>query len=184
MVTLLISRIIKTYGWCVMQFATIIRRIFPFSSAEGSDFRFRRSLLFQAGFTLIEIMVVVFILALLAGIVVPKIMGRTDEARRTTAKVQLKNIEEGLHLYKLDNGVYPSTEQGLSALVTKPTIGTIPQHWREDGYLPKLPKDPWFHEYVYISPGSHGDYDLMSYGADGEPGGDGKDGDVESWNIE
>jgi general secretion pathway protein G len=138
----------------------------------------------QAGFTLIEIMVVVFILALLAGIVVPRIMGRTDEARRTATKVQIKNIEEGLHLYKLDNGMYPSTEQGLSALITKPTIGAIPQHWREDGYLPKLPKDPWGHEYVYISPGAHGDFDLMSYGGDGETGGDGKDADVESWNLD
>jgi general secretion pathway protein G len=138
----------------------------------------------QSGFTLIEIMVVVFILALLAGIVVPKIMGRTDEARRTTGKVQIKNIEEGLHLYKLDNGVYPSTEQGLSALVSKPTIGSIPQHWREGGYLPKVPKDPWSHDYVYISPGAHGDYDLLSYGGDGEQGGDGKDADIESWNLE
>jgi general secretion pathway protein G len=138
----------------------------------------------QAGFTLIEIMVVVFILALLAGIVVPKIMGRTDEARRTAAKVQIKNIEEGLHLYKLDSGFYPSTEQGLSALVAKPTIGAIPQHWREGGYMPQLPKDPWSHEYVYISPGGHGDFDLISYGADGEPGGEGKDADVESWNSE
>ncbi|HEY5594226.1 MAG TPA: type II secretion system major pseudopilin GspG [Nitrospiria bacterium] len=138
----------------------------------------------QAGFTLIEIMVVVFILALLAGIVVPKIMGRTDEARRTAAMVQIKNIEEGLHLYKLDNGFYPATEQGLSALVAKPTIGAIPPHWREGGYLPKLPKDPWSHEYVYISPGGHGDYDLISYAADGEPGGEGKDADVESWNME
>jgi general secretion pathway protein G len=138
----------------------------------------------ESGFTLIEIMVVVFILALLAGIVVPKIMGRTDEARRTAAKVQVKNIEEGLHLYKLDSGVYPSTEQGLSALVTKPSIGSIPQHWREGGYLPKLPKDPWNHDYVYISPGAHGDFDLMSYGGDGEPGGEGKDADVQSWDIE
>jgi len=137
-----------------------------------------------SGFTLIEIMVVVFILALLAGIVVPKIMGRTDEARRTTGKVQIKNIEEGLHLYKLDNGVYPTTEQGLSALITKPTIGSIPQHWRDGGYLPKIPKDPWGHEYAYISPGAHGDYDLLSYGGDGEQGGDGKDADIESWNIE
>ena len=138
----------------------------------------------QSGFTLIEIMVVVFILALLAGIVVPRIMGRTDEARRTAAMVQIKNIEQGLHLYKLDNGFYPSTEQGLSALVTKPTIGAIPSHWREGGYLPKLPKDSWSHEYVYISPGGHGDYDLISYGGDGEPGGEGKDADVESWNLE
>ena len=138
----------------------------------------------QAGFTLIEIMVVVFILALLAGIVVPKIMGRTDEARRTAAKVQIKNIEGGLQLYKLDNGFYPSTDQGLDALVSKPTIGAVPRHWREGGYLPRVPVDPWSYEYVYISPGSHGEYDLMSYGSDGELGGPGKNADVESWNLQ
>lgn len=138
----------------------------------------------ERGFTLIEIMVVVFILALLAGIVVPRIMGRTDEARRTAAKVQIKNIEQGLQLFKLDNGSYPSTDQGLQALVIKPTIGLIPQHWREEGYLPKIPKDAWGYDYVYISPGAHGDYDLLSYGGDGELGGDGKDADVESWNLD
>lgn len=138
----------------------------------------------DAGFTLIEIMVVVFILALLAGIVVPRIMGRTDEARRTSVKVQIKNIEEGLHLYKLDNGIYPSTEQGLDALVAKPTIGSIPMHWREGGYLPRIPKDAWGRDFVYLSPGSHGDFDLLSYGTDGEPGGSGKDEDIENWNLE
>ncbi len=137
-----------------------------------------------SGFTLIEIMVVVFILALLAGIVVPKIMGRTDEARRTTSKLQIKNIEQGLHLYKLDNGIYPSTEQGLQSLVMRPTIGVIPMRWREGGYLPKIPKDPWGNEYVYMSPSSHGDYDLISYGGDGELGGEGKDADIESWDLD
>lgn len=138
----------------------------------------------QAGFTLIEIMVVVFILALLAGIVVPKIMGRTDDARRTAAKVQIKNIEEGLHLYKLDNGLYPSTDQGLEALISKPTIGSVPRHWREGGYLPRIPMDTWSNEYVYISPGEHGEYDLVSYGSDGELGGSGKNADVENWNLQ
>ena len=138
----------------------------------------------QSGFTLIEIMVVVFILALLAGIVVPKIMGRTDEARRTAAKVQIKNIEGGLQLYKLDNGFYPSTDQGLDALVLKPTIGVVPRHWREGGYLPRVPVDTWSNEYVYISPGAHGEFDLVSYGSDGELGGSGKNADVESWNLQ
>jgi general secretion pathway protein G len=138
----------------------------------------------ERGFTLIEIMVVVFILALLAAIVVPRIVGRTDEARRTAASLQIKNIEGALHLFKLDNGFYPATDQGLEALVTKPTIGRIPQSWREGGYLPKVPKDPWKESYVYISPGAHGDYDLLSYGADGEPGGEGKDADIENWDLE
>ena len=144
----------------------------------------RRILLTDSGFTLIEIMVVVFILALLAGLVVPKIMGRTDEARRTTTKLQIKNIEEGLHLYKLDTAVYPSTDQGLEALVTKPTIGVIPRNWRDEGYLPKVPVDAWRNEFAYISPGAHGDFDLLSYGADGELGGTGKAADVESWNLD
>lgn len=137
-----------------------------------------------AGFTFIELMVVVVILALLVAIVAPKIVGRTDEARRTAAQVQVRSIEQGLHLFKLDNGFYPSTEQGLEALVTAPTIGKIPQHWREGGYLPKVPIDPWNSPYVYLSPGLHGDYDVMSYGADGEPGGEGEDADIESWNLE
>lgn len=136
------------------------------------------------GFTLIEIMVVITILAILAVLVVPKIVGRTDEARRTAAKVQIKNIEEGLHLFKLDNGFYPSTEQGLEALVRTPTIGEIPKRWKEGGYLPKIPKDPWDHPYQYISPGSHGEYDLYSFGPDGEAGGYGKDMDIQSWDME
>lgn len=138
----------------------------------------------QRGFTLIEIMVVIVILALLAAVVVPRIVGRTDEARRTTAGVQIRNIEAGLHLFKLDNGFYPSTEQGLEALVTKPTIGQIPQRWREGGYLPKVPKDPWGYPYIYLSPGNHGDFDLISYGNDGEQGGDDNNADVESWDLE
>lgn len=138
----------------------------------------------QTGFTLIEIMVVITILAILSVLVVPKLVGRTDEARRVAAKVQIKNIEEGLQMYKLDNGDYPSTEQGLDALVNKPSVGTIPKNWREGGYLPKVPADPWGNRYVYISPGTHGDFDLLSYGADGESGGEGKSADIESWNME
>jgi len=136
------------------------------------------------GFTLIEIMVVLIIIGLLAGIVVPRLMGRTEEAKRTKAAVQIKNLQSALDLYKLDNGVYPSTEQGLQALVEKPTIGEIPKRWKEGGYIDKIPKDPWGNNYVYISPGVHGEYDLYSYGADGEEGGEGKNADIQSWNLE
>ena len=137
------------------------------------------------GFTLIEIMVVVVILALLAALVGPKIMGRSDDAKVADAKVQIRNIESALKLYKLDNGVYPSTEQGLQSLVEKPTTGQIPKQYKEEGYLDskKVPKDPWDNDYLYISPGEHGDYDLCSYGADGVKGGEGKSADICSWDI-
>lgn len=138
----------------------------------------------QSGFTLIEIMVVITILAILAVLVVPRLVGRTDDAKRVAAKVQIKNIEQGLQLYKLDSGSYPTTEQGIDALVQKPTVGEIPKNWREGGYLPKIPDDPWGNKYVYLSPGTHGEYDLVSYGADGEAGGEGKNVDIESWNLE
>lgn len=137
----------------------------------------------HAGFTLIEVMVVVTILAILAILVVPKIVGRTDDARRTAAAVEIKNLEEALHLYKLDSGIYPTTEQGLDALVNKPTSSPVPERWRTGGYIPKVPKDPWNHAYVYLSPGTHGDFDLLSYGGDGERGGEGKDADLENWDL-
>ena len=136
------------------------------------------------GFTLIEIMVVLIIIGLLAGIVVPRLMGRTEEAKRTKAAVQIKNFQSALDLYRLDSGIYPSTDQGLQALVEKPAVGEIPRNWKDDGYIDKIPKDPWGDNYIYLSPGVHGDYDLYSYGADGEEGGDGKDTDIQSWNIE
>lgn len=136
------------------------------------------------GFTLIEIMVVLIIIGLLAGIVVPRLMGRTEEAKRTKAAVQIKNLQSALDLYRLDSGIYPSTDQGLLALVEKPAVGEIPGRWKEGGYIDKIPKDPWGNNYVYISPGVHGDYDLYSYGADGEEGGEGKDADIQSWNLE
>jgi general secretion pathway protein G len=135
------------------------------------------------GFTLIEIMVVIVILAMLAALVGPKLMGRADDAKVADAKVQIKNMETALKLYKLDNSVYPTTEQGLAALVTKPTVGAIPKSFKEGGYLEgkTIPKDPWHNDYIYISPGEHGDYDLSSYGADGAKGGDGKNADITSW---
>jgi len=137
------------------------------------------------GFTLIEIMVVIVILAMLAAIVGPRLMGRTDDAKVTDARVQIKNIETALKLYKLDNGSYPSTEQGLGALVAKPTVGVIPNSYKEGGYLEskKMPKDPWGNDYLYVSPGEHGDYDLFSYGADGAKGGEGKNADINSWDT-
>ncbi|MCD6526906.1 MAG: type II secretion system major pseudopilin GspG [Desulfuromonas sp.] len=138
----------------------------------------------QRGFTLIEVMVVVVILGILAGIVIPNLLDRPEDARRTKAELQIKGIEEALALYKLDNGLFPSTDQGLSALVNKPESGRIPNKYREGGYMKKIPQDPWSGEYIYLAPGLNGDYDLLSYGSDGEPGGEGKDADVQSWEIE
>jgi general secretion pathway protein G len=138
----------------------------------------------QKGFTLIEIMVVVVILSILAAIVVPRLLSRPEEAKRTKAQVDIKNIEEALGLFKLDNGYYPSTEQGLQALVTKPDVGKIPTKFPDKGYLKKVPLDPWGNPYVYLSPGVHGDFDIISYGADGEQGGSGKNADINSWEID
>ena len=141
---------------------------------------------FYGGFTLIELMVVIVILGILAGLIIPRIMGRPEEARRMKAKVQIESIETALKLYKLDNGVYPSTEQGLQALVESPSIGQLPRKWREGGYLEKrrVPMDPWDNDYIYLSPGVHGDFDLISYGADGEPGGEGNNKDINNWEME
>jgi len=138
----------------------------------------------QRGFTLIEIMVVVVILGILAAIVVPKLMSRPDEARVTKVQTDIKGIEQALGLFKLDNGFYPTTDQGLQALVTKPETGRIPSKYPDGGYLKKVPADPWGTPYVYLSPGSHGDFDLISYGADAEPGGEGKNADIENWKLD
>jgi general secretion pathway protein G len=140
----------------------------------------------RRGFTLIEIMVVMVILGILAGLIIPRIMGRPEEARRTKARIQIESIETALKLYKLDNGSYPTTEQGLQALVEPPSVGKLASAWRERGYLEKgrVPKDPWDNEYVYLCPGIHGDIDLVSYGADGETGGEGKDMDINNWELE
>ncbi len=137
------------------------------------------------GFTLIEIMVVVVILGILAAIVVPRLLSRPDEAKVTKAKVDMKSIEEALGLFKLDNGFYPDTDQGLKALVDKPTTGRIPAKYSVDGYLKKTPVDPWGSDYIYLSPGLHDhNFDLISYGADGEPGGEGFDADINSWELD
>ena len=137
------------------------------------------------GFTLIEIMVVVVILGILAAIVVPRLLSRPDEAKVTKAKVDMKSIEESLGLFKLDNGFYPDTDQGLKALVNKPTTGRIPAKYSVDGYLKKTPVDPWGSNYIYLSPGLHDhNFDLISYGADGEPGGEGFDADINSWELD
>jgi general secretion pathway protein G len=139
------------------------------------------------GFTLIELMVVVIILGILALYVGPKIMGEPEKAKRVKAKMDIATLETALKMYKLDNGVYPTTEQGLVALVEKPDTGTIPKKWREGGYLEKrkVMKDPWGNDYVYISPGEHGDFDIISNGKDGVPGGEGEDDqDINNWEIE
>lgn len=140
----------------------------------------------ERGFTLIELMVVIVILSILAGLIVPRIMGRPEEARQAKARIQIESLETALKLYRLDNGSYPTTEQGLQALVEAPEVGELAKNWREGGYLEKgkVPKDPWDNDYVYLSPGTQGDYDIVSYGADGEPGGEGKNKDIASWDIE
>ncbi|MDY6986747.1 MAG: type II secretion system major pseudopilin GspG [Thermodesulfobacteriota bacterium] len=138
------------------------------------------------GFTLIEIMVVVVILGILAGLIVPRLMGRTEQAKRTKARIQMESMETALKLYKLDNGSYPTTEQGLQALVEAPAVGDLAKQWRKGGYLEKgrVPADPWDNDYVYLSPGVHDDFDLISYGKDGQPGGEDDDADINSWESE
>ncbi len=138
----------------------------------------------RRGFTLLEVIVVIVILGLLAALVVPKLIGRTEEAKRTQARIQIKSLEQALQLFKLDNGFYPATEQGIEALVREPEVGRIPKNYRKGGYLDRVPKDPWGNAYVYVSPGTNGEYDISSYGADGSPGGDGEDADINSWDAE
>lgn len=135
----------------------------------------------QSGFTLIEIMVVVAILAILGATVVPLIMDRPNEARVVKAKQDIRAIEAALDLYKLDNFNYPSTDQGLESLVSAPEDA---QNWKDGGYLKKLPKDPWGRDYLYLSPGENGAIDIYSLGADGADGGDSFNADIGNWNIE
>jgi general secretion pathway protein G len=136
---------------------------------------------FQTGFTLIEIMVVVVIIGILAALVVPKVMGRPDQAKATVARGDLKAIASALEMYRLDNQGYPDTQGGLEALVQRPASGA--DNWNPEGYLPKAPLDPWGKPYLYLSPGTRGAYDLWSYGADGREGGEGLDADLDSRDI-
>ena len=156
---------------------SILEGIHPMLQKIGYDNR---------GFTLIELMVVIIILGILAMWVAPKIMSRPGEARQVKARLDIQNLENALKLYKLDNGVYPTTEQGLQALVEQPESGTIPKKWKPGGYLEKgrVPKDPWGNDFVYLSPGLHSDFDLISYGLDGVPGGEDENKDVNNWEIE
>ena len=135
------------------------------------------------GFTLIEIMVVVVIMGILAALVVPKLMGRTDDARIVAAKQDIATMMQALKLYKLDNQRYPTTEQGLQALVVKPASGPAANGWKNGGYLDKLPKDPWGNSYQFLSPGIKGEVDIFSLGADNQPGGSGNDADIGSWDL-
>ena len=138
------------------------------------------------GFTLIELLVVILILGLLAGIVGPRLFGHTDRAKQTKARVQIENLSSALKMYKIDNGRYPTTEQGLDALVNEPQGADAPKNWKKGGYLTKkqVPKDPWDNDYVYLSPGVNDDFDISSYGEDGAAGGEELDKDINSWEIE
>lgn len=133
----------------------------------------------ERGFTLIELMVVLVIIGVLAALIVPNVLDRADDARVTAAKTDVNNLMQALKLYRLDNQRYPSGEQGLTALVAKPTAGPVPPNWRP--YLDKLPADPWNHPYQYMNPGVHGEVDVLSFGADGQAGGEGRDADIGSW---
>lgn len=135
------------------------------------------------GFTLVELMVVLVILAILAAIVVPRIMSSPHKAKVTATETQIRDFETALQLYKLQNGFYPTTAQGLKALVKKPTSSPVPKNYPDNGYMSYLPKDPWGNPYVYASPSSHGAYAIISYGPTGAPGGTGKNAPIESWNI-
>jgi general secretion pathway protein G len=133
----------------------------------------------QDGFTLIELMVVLLIIGVLAALIVPNVLDRADDARVTAAKADVNNLMQALKLYKLDNQRYPSAEQGLAALLTKPTTAPVPPNWKS--YLDVLPNDPWGKPYAYLNPGVKGEVDVMSFGADGQPGGEGKNADIGSW---
>lgn len=138
----------------------------------------------QSAFTLIEVMVVVVIMAILAAIVVPKIMSRPDQAKIVKVKEDIQSIDNALDLYKLDNGQYPTQAQGLKALVAKPTAAPIPQNYAPGGYLKHMPLDPWGHPYRYQNPGKHGDVDVFTYGANNEPTGTGMNATIGNWNLQ
>lgn len=144
---------------------------------------FPRNRVGTRGFTLVEVLVVIVILGILAALVVPRIIERPDEARVVAAKADIATVMQALKLYRLDNQRYPTTEQGLVALVTRPQVAPVPTNWKPHGYLERLPKDPWGNAYQYLNPGLRGEIDVFSYGADGQPGGTGIDTDIGSWDL-
>ncbi|MGD8574956.1 MAG: type II secretion system major pseudopilin GspG [Gammaproteobacteria bacterium] len=138
----------------------------------------------QNGFTLLEIMIVVVILGILATMVLVNVGDKPDQARVVKAKQDIKSLESALNMYRLDNYNYPSTDQGLEALVHKPSGSPEPKHWQKGGYIQHLPKDPWGHDYQYLNPGTHSTIDIYSFGADGQPGGQGINADIGNWNLD
>lgn len=138
---------------------------------------------FVRGFTLIEVMVVIVILGILAALIIPKVMSRPDEARAVAARQDIASLMQALKLYRLDNRRYPTTEQGLQALVSKPQLAPVPEGWKTGGYVERLPLDPWGKPYQYLNPGLRGEIDVFSFGADGLPGGEGADADVGNWSL-
>ena len=144
--------------------------------------RLQWSALQQRGFTLIEIMVVVIIIGILAAIVAPNVIGRVDDAQIEKAKADIRNLETAMSFFRLDNFAYPTTEQGLDALVTEPNDPNI-RNWKDGGYMPRLPDDPWGRPYLYLNPGQNAEIDIYTLGADGNPGGEGINADIGNWNI-
>ena len=138
-----------------------------------------RKTIAQAGFTLIELMVVLVIIGVLAALIVPNVLERADDAKVTAARTDVTNLMQALKLYRLDNNRYPTQDQGLQSLISRPATEPVPQNWKP--YLEKLPNDPWGHSYQYLNPGVKGEVDVMSFGADGQPGGEGKNADIGSW---
>jgi general secretion pathway protein G len=153
----------------------------PRNEYSGSLVGFTRAR--DSGFTLIEILVVIVILGILAALVMPRVLERPDEARVIAAKSDIATVMSALKLYRLDNQRYPTTEQGLAALVARPTQPPVPSNWKPNGYLERLPKDPWGNPYQYLNPGLRGEIDVYSFGADGQPGGAGIDADIGSWDL-
>ena len=135
------------------------------------------------GFTLVEVLVVIVILGILAAVIVPNVVGRTHDARVAAAKQDVASLSQALAMYKLDNARLPTAEQGLKALVEKPTSAPLPNNWRNGGYIPRLPNDPWGNPYQFANPGLRGEFDVFSFGADGKSGGDGENADLGTWNL-